>query len=175
MKNLKDFILEEFETFRVKQLEVPYNVRYNDNDYIIFKVPDIYSEDDFQIYIQDLYLKDLPGSEDFTEDFFGKNAQNIYDVLFEYEKYEKGNEFEDEDFIDFDKKYDNKINEETNFTYVKVENLKYIIKFEEFDLKEESVEDIKEALIKIFKACETNDGNKWPLDIILDEDNIEYK
>ena len=175
MKSLQQFILEEFETFRVKQLEVPYNVKYNDNDSIVFKVPDIYSEDDFQIYIQDLYLKELPGSEDFTEDFFGKNASNIYDVLFEYEKYEKSEKTDSDDYIDFDENYDTKVDKDGNFGYVKITNLKYIIKFDEFDIKEESLEDIKEGLIKIFKACETSEENKWPLDITLDEENINYK
>ena len=175
MKSLLKFILEEFETFKVKQLEVTYNVKYNDNDYIIFKVPEIYSEDDFQIYIQDLYLKELPGSEDYTEDFFGKNASNIYDVLFEYDKYEKSDEFKDEDFVDYDTNYDNKVNDDTEFTYVRLENLRYIIKFDEFELKEESLENIKEGIIKIFKRCNTSEENDWPLDIELDEENINYK
>lgn len=175
MKSLQKFILEEFETFRVKQLEVPYNVEYNDNDYIIFKVPATYSEDDFQIYIQDLYLKDLPGSEDHTEDFFGKNASNIYDVLFEYEKYEKSEESDSDNYIDFDENYDSKVDKDGDFAYVKLTNLKYIIKFDEFDLKEESFDDIKDGIIKIFKRCETSEENEWPLDIILDEENIKYK
>ena len=175
MKSLQKFILEEFNTFKVKQLEVPYNVKYNDNDFIIFKIPDIYSEDDFQIYIQDLYLKELPGSEDFANDFFGKNALNIYDVIFEYEKYEKSENTNSDDYIDFDENYDTKIDKDTEFAYVKLTNLKYIIKFDEFEIKEESLEDIKEGIIKIFEACETSEEHKWPLDIKLDKENIEYK
>ena len=76
MKSLNQFILEKFETYRVKNLEVPFNVN-SDNNYIIFKVPEVYSEDDFQIYLQDMYLKDLPGSEDNAQDFFSNNSENI--------------------------------------------------------------------------------------------------
>ena len=81
MKSLQQFILEEYNDYRVKNLEVPYIVNPK-NDYIVFKTPEVWSEDDFQIYLQDMYLNDMPGGEDHTEDFFGTNADNIFDVVF---------------------------------------------------------------------------------------------
>lgn len=174
MKSLQRFICEEFDTYRVKNLEVPFNV-VTKNDYIIFKVPEVYSEDDFQIYLQDMYLKDLPGSEDHAQDFFGNNSENIFDVVFEYDKYEKSSDSED-DFIDWDTNYDDKVNsDEDNFAYVKVFGLRYIIKFENFDLKEESQDDIYDTLVKIFKTCENSKEHDWSLQIELDEKNIKYK
>ena len=174
MKSLNQFILEKFETYRVKNLEVPFNVN-SDNDYIIFKVPEVYSEDDFQIYLQDMYLKDLPGSEDNAKDFFKNNSENIFDVVFEYDKYEKSNE-EEKDFIDWDTNYDDKVNsDETKFAYVKVYGLKYIIKFDSFDIKEETEDKIHDTLVDIFKTCENTKEHDWPLQLTLDEKNIKYK
>ena len=98
MKTLKEFILEEYNDYRVKNLEVPYIVNPK-NDYIVFKIPEVWSEDNFQIYIQDMYLNDMPGGEDHAEDFFGKNAENIFDVVFEYDKYEKSEENIEKDAI----------------------------------------------------------------------------
>ena len=174
MKTLKEFILEEYNDYRVKNLEVPYIVNPK-NDYIIFKIPEVWSEDNFQIYIQDMYLNEMPGGEDHAEDFFGKNAENIFDVVFEYDKYEKSEENNEKDFVDFDTNYDNNIKDDAKFVYVKLEKLRYIIKFDEFDLKDESIEDINNTLIEIFKQCESSKENEWPLEIILDEKNVKYK
>jgi len=174
MKSLRNFIFEEFETYRVKNLEVPFNVN-SDNDYITFKVPEIYSEDDFQIYLQDMYLKDLPGSEDNAQDFFGNNSESIFDTLFEYDKYEKSNNKES-DYIDWNQNYDNKVNSDNNkFAYVKVFGLKYIIKFDNFDIKEETEDQVHDTLVDIFKTCENTDEHNWSLKIKLDEKNIKYK
>ena len=174
MKSLQQFILEEYNDYRVKNLEVPYIVNPK-NDYIIFKIPEAWSEDNFQIYLQDMYLNDMPGGEDYAEDFFGKNAENIFDVVFEYNKYEKSEDIDKDDYIDFDTNYDNKIKDDAKFVYVKLEKLRYIIKFDEFDLKDESIDDINKTLIEIFKQCESSKENEWPLEIILDEKNVKYK
>lgn len=177
MKCLRKYLVEALDTYRVKDLVVPYKVESNTGkDHIIFKVPDIYSEDDFQIYLQDLYLKDLPGDESHIGDFFGKNTSNLFDVLFEYEKYVKSNQNPGH-FIDFDNNYDDKVkdNKDVKFAYVKLIKLRYILKFDEFDVNSENEEDIKNDQITIFKNCESNDKNEWGLTIKLDEENIEYK
>lgn len=177
MKSLKNFIFEKLETYQLIDLEVSYNViPENNKDYIIFKVPEIYSEDDFLIYIQDKYLEDLPGSETNSKNIFGKNYSNIFDVLFEYDKYIKKGETS-EDYIDFDTNYDDKVkNDENNkFVYVKLINLKYIIKFDKFEINSETQDNIKEDLITIFKNSESNDKNEWSLNIKLDEENIKYQ
>lgn len=173
MKSLRNFIFEKYETYRVKNLEVPFNINI-DNDYITFKVPEIYSEDDFQIYLQDMYLKDLPGSEDNAQDFFGDNSESIFDVVFEYDKYEKSNE-EEKDFIDWNTNYDSKVKSDDEFAYVKIFGMKYIIKFDNFDLKEENQDQINDTLIDIFKTCENTKEHDWPLKLTLDEKNIKYK
>ena len=174
MKSIVRYIKEEYNDYRVKNLSVPYIVN-PENDFIVFKVPEIWSEDDFQIYIQDLYLNELPGGEDHANEFFGKNSENIFDTVFEYEKYEKSEDTDEEDFIEYDNNYDSKVKDDAKFAYVKLEKLRYIIKFDEFDLKDESIEDIDKTLIEIFQQCESSTKNEWPIEIKLDDKNIEYK
>jgi len=172
MKTLQQFILEEYEDYRVTSLEVPYKIG-NENR-VSFEVPETYSEDDFQIYLQDMYLTELPGDASNMEEFFGANAEKIYDTVFEYNKYEKSEE-QPQDYIEFDKSKDDKVKEDDKLVFVTVEGLRYIIKFDEFNLKEEESKDIKNTIIEIFKRCESSETNKYPIKISLDTENIKYK
>lgn len=172
MKTLQQFILEEYKDYKVTSLEVPYKIGKENR--ISFEVPETYSEDDFQIYLQDMYLTELPGDASNMEEFFGANAENIYDTIFEYDKYEKADE-QPQDYIEFDKSKDDKVKEDDKLVFVTVEGLRYIIKFDEFNLKEEESEDIKNTIIEIFKRCESSETNKYPITISLDTKNIKYK
>ena len=172
MKSLKQYILEDYKTFRVTDLEIKYDCM-PDQEYIKFNIPETYSEDDFQIYIQDMYFNDLPASDNNSEEYFGANADKIYDVLFEYDTYEKG--VEASDCVDWDPNIDNKHNiDKEDFTYVQIKGLKYVIRFDEFDLKDENISDMQKTLIEIFKAVEAHNDD-FPLALKLDEKNIKYK
>lgn len=174
MKSLVQYINESFDTFRVKDLVVKYNCR-PDDEFIQFYIPESYSEDNFIIYLGDLFFNELPASDKFSEDEFGKNASNIYDVYFEYDRYEKGVESTG-DFIDWHKDIDkNHDTDNEEFNFVQVKGLRYVISFDEFDLKDEDSSDIDETLSKIFTATNANDNNKYPLEITFDEKNISYK
>lgn len=171
MKSLKTYILEDYKTFRVKDLEIKYDCM-PDQEYIKFNIPETYSEDDFQIYIQDLYFNDLPASDKIAKDYFGANANNIYDVLFEYDTYEKG--VEASDCVDWNPDIDNKHDrDKEDFTYVQIKGLKYVIKFDTFDLKDENSSDINKTLIDVFTAVEAHNDD-FPLALKLDEKNIKY-
>lgn len=174
---IKKHILEDFNTYRFLDLEVQYKCMPKD-DYIIFWLPETYSEDDFLIYIQDMFFNELPASDSNANDFFGVNANNIYDVYFKYDVYEKNAtrlRNNSETFFNWDPNLDNAHNEnDENFTYVKIKGLKYIIKFDKFDINDNSNEDAKKNLIKIFKNIE-NYNNKFKLKLQLDDKNITYK
>ena len=170
MKTLQQAIREAYEEYKVFDLEVPYKVS---KETLSFEVPETYSEDDFMIYLQDMYIEYLPGNGSNSEEFFGKNSENLFDALFEYEKYEKTDSKTD-DFIEFDKSKDSKT-QEYKSTYITVKNLKYIIKFDEFELKQEEYKDIKSTLVQIFKRCESSETNNYPISIKLDEYHIKYR
>lgn len=171
MKKLKDYILEKYVSFTVNDLEIRY-LCMPQQEYIKFYLPEAYTEDDFLIYIQDMYFKNLPASETNMEKYFGINASNIYDVLFEYDTYEKG--VDSGDCVDFDSNIDNKHNpNDEKFIYVQVKGLKYVIMFDKFILKDETSTDINNTLITVFKSVE-NDNDNFPLSLKLDEKNIKY-
>lgn len=174
MKSLTKYIKESFEEFKIKDLVVKYKC-FPDEEYIQFYLPESYSEDDFIIYLGDKYFNKLPGSDKFAEDYYGSNERNIYDVYFEFERYEKGVESKG-DFIDWDKDIDKKHNpEDEEFVFVQVKGLNYVLSFDEFAMKDEDSSNINETITKIFAAANANDNNKFPLEITFDEKNIEYK
>lgn len=172
MKSFNQYIKEEFELYGVKNLEVVFDCNPKDK-FIEFEVPDTYSEDNFQIYLQDRYLKELPGDEKRAEQFFGKNKKYIFDVFFLYNKYDKSEEQKSDHPIEFIEGYDTR-DDSPKFVYVRVEDLRYIIKFETFEYKCEDVNDTKDILVDIFKTCESNTINKFPIDIVLNEDEMKY-
>lgn len=176
MKRFSTIIKESFNTYRFYDLEVTYDcIAKNGYDYMIFWVPETYSEDDFLIYLQDMFSNELPASESNANDFFGANGDNIYDVYFKYDTYEKNSvkkRNNSEPFFDWDSNLDTAHNENNeDFTYVKIKGLKYVIKFDEFDIKDSSELKTKETLIKIFQNAENNNSI---LKLKLDK-NIIYK
>jgi hypothetical protein len=79
----------------------------------------------------------------------------------------------DECNYEWDSQYDQKL-KEPELTYVKIDTLKYYILFDTFVIKKSDNEDIHDVLSTIFKAAEYNDANQYPIQIIFDEDNLEY-
>ena len=174
MKRLINYIFESFDEYRISDLVAKY-ICNPDDEYVQFYVPATYSEDDFIIYLGDLYFEELPGSDKFNEKYFGKNANNIYDIFFEYERYEKGVESKG-NFINWNKDKDtNHDPDKEEFTFVQVKGLKYVLLFEKFDLKDIDNKNIDETLNIIFSAANANLDNKFPLNIKFDNKNIEYK
>lgn len=171
MRTLVQYIKEDFNIYKLTDVEVQYLCQPK-QEYIKFHLPETYSEDDFLVYIQDMYFTELPGDAQKAEKYFGTNASNIYDVLFEYDKYEKG--VDEGDCVEWDPNIDNKHNpNDEKFIYVQVLGLRYVIKFDNFELKANTITQIPETLADVFKAVEA-DNSKLPLQLQLDEKNIKY-
>ena len=169
MKSLHQYINEGFDEAQLSNIKVTYNV---EPETIVFQVPSSYSESDFQIYLGDRFYKGLPGDESIGKKKFGKNFDNINDAYFEYKSYEVIKDT-DECNYEWDSQYDQKL-KEPELTYVKIDALKYYILFDTFVIKKSDNEDIHDVLSTIFKAAEYNDANQYPIQIIFDEDNLEY-
>lgn len=176
MKSLIQYIKEEFDEFKVKDLTVKFSCE--DGEFIRFHVPEVFSEDDLLLYLQDKYLKELPASEDRAEEFFGNNQEHIYDVYFTYDKYSKDKD-DSGDCVEWDTDVNKDHNPDNeDFTYVRVYNLKYVIKFDEFNLLDANSNNITEVLYTIFSRCNSDPTtNKWPLKITLKDkyNNIKYR
>jgi len=172
MKQLKIYIYEAVEQFRVNDLEVIYIVEPEE---IILQAPETFQESDIQQYIDDLWINSLPSSQNNSEKFFGKNNSNIIDAYFEYDTFEHM-DVEPKDYIEWDSKYDTKnTNDEIKLDYFRIKNLKYIITFDRFDLVDVKEDEIDEKIKDIFRASESNDANEYPIEIKFDEDNIKYR
>lgn len=171
MKSLLTYIFEKYDTYKVQNLKVEYIFTIKDKD-IEFEVPEKYSEDDFQIYVQDKYFSILPGG-DRAEEFFGKNTKYLNNYYFEYEKFERSQSSSSKSFIEFDKSYDDNVKEDDKMSYVTIKNPRYCIEFDEFELNSENIDMIHDDLIQIFKRAELDD-DKLDFSILLDEDSISY-
>ena len=172
MKRFKDYILESVNAYRLNSVEATYLVQPEE---IILQAPETFQESDIQQYMDDMWLNALPSSQDYSEQFFGKNNDSINDVHFEYDTFEHI-DIEPKEFIEWNAKYDvKKTNDDIKLDYFKIKNLKYIISFDRFDMVDVNDDNVEEQLIKIFKAAESNDANKYPIEIIFDKDSLEYR
>ncbi len=172
MKRLRNYIVESVENYRLNSVIATYNVQPEE---IILQAPETFQESDIQQYIDDMWLNALPSGQDYSEKFFGKNFENINDVHFEYDTFEHI-DVEPKDYIEWNSKFDvKKTNDDVKLDYFKIKNLKYFIEFDRFDMVDVTDDNVEEQLIKIFKATESNDENEYPIEIVFDEKNLEYR
>jgi len=172
MKCLTQYILEAVDVYRLNSVEATYIVQPEE---IILQAPETFQESDIQQYMDDMWLNSLPSSQDYSEHFFGKNNDNISDAHFEYDTFEHI-DVEPKEYIEWDSKYDvKKTGDDIKLEYFKIKNLKYIISFDRFDMVDVNDDNVEEQLIKIFKSTESNDANEYPIEIIFDENNLEYR
>ena len=171
MIDIVNFIKESIDVYRLNKVVAEYLVQPEE---LIFQAPETYSESDIQIYIEDKYLNEMPSYTEYADKFFGKNADSIIDVHFEYDSFSHV-DVEPKDYIEWDAKYDSKVSKDAKLEYFKIDNIKYIIEFDRFDMEGVTDDDVKDKLIDILKAAESNDANKWPLEITFNEDTLEFR
>ena len=167
MIDIKAFIKEALDNItKVKNLIVTYKVV---PDVVTIALPSKYSESDMQIYIDDKCLDDFPGSNDKSKEVLGNNIDEINDAYFEYKKFEASDKPSDKVTLEWDPKYDANNTLDT-FTYYTLHDLKYIIDFSEFNLK--NVDNVEEELRKIFETFNSGETTNYPLQIELED--IQY-
>ena len=167
MIDIKAFIKEALDNItKVKNLIVTYKVV---PDVVTIALPSNYSESDMQIYIDDKCLDDFPGSNDKSKEVLGNNIDEINDAYFEYKKFEASDKPSDKVTLEWDPKYDANNTLDT-FTYYTLHDLKYILDFSEFNLK--NVDNVGEELRKIFETFNSGETTNYPLQIELED--IQY-
>lgn len=184
MKSLIQFIKEandenvsDNDIIRIDFLTAKYNV---DPDPIYLQLPDQFNESNVQEYMNDAWLEKLPSFYSLAEKFFKLNADNINDVYFEYDSIEHiTNEnvskynIDDKHLIKIDSSKINKNVDDNEIGLFKINNLKYVISFDRFDINKTFYVDgtnntrIKDVINTIFKATESNSYNQnYPIKII---------
>ena len=166
MKDIKTFITESMSALKLKNVRVIYRVI---PDIFTVGVPNNYSESDMQVYLDDKCLDEFPGSNDQSKKVLGNNIDEINDAYFEYKRFEASDKPSDKVTLEWDPKYDANNTLDT-FTYYTVEELKYILDFSEFNLK--NVDNIEEGLRKIFETFNSGETTDYPLQIELAD--IQY-
>ena len=167
MIDIKAFIKEALDNItKVKKLIVTYKIV---PDVVTIALPSNYSESDMQIYIDDKCLDDFPGSNDKSKEVLGNNIDEINDAYFEYKKFEASDKPSDKVTLEWDPKYDANNTLDT-FTYYTLHDLKYILDFSEFNLK--NVDNVEEELRKIFETFNSGETTNYPLQIELED--IQY-
>ena len=172
MKNIIQYIRESVETYRLNSVEVTYNVQPEE---LILQAPETFQESDIQQYMDDMWLNQLPSSQDYSEKFFGKNNDNISDAYFEYDSFEHIS-IEPKEYIEWNAKYDvKKTKDDVKLEYFKIKNLKYIITFDRFDMVDVTDDTVEDHLKELFKTTESNKDNEYPIEIVFDEDSLKYR
>lgn len=172
MKSITQYIYEAVENYRLNSVEVTYNVQPEE---LILQAPETFQESDIQQYIDDMWLNQLPSSQDYSEKFFGKNNDSISDAYFEYDSFEHLS-VEPKDYIEWNSKYDvKKTKDDIKLEYFKINNLKYHINFDRFDMVDVDDDTIDEKLKDIFRVTQSSKENEYPIEIQFDEDSLEYR
>lgn len=172
MKSLYSYILEANENIVLHDVEVTYT---SPSD-VIIQVPEKYSEDDIQIYLDDVCLKSMPSSDELKEKFFGKNAEHIIDAYFEYDKLTSPADATTDPTVEWNKRYDTSMNsKDIKLVTYALEGFRYILSFDTFELANTDSFDIKKTIEKVFLSTVSNEVNEYPIEIELDPKNIKFR
>lgn len=172
MKSFKQYIIEAVEGYRLNSVEASYNVQPEE---LILQAPDSFQETDIQQYMDDMWLNQLPSSEEYAEKFFGKNNDNIIDAHFEYDTFEHI-DIEPKDYVEWDPKFDAKnTDKDAKLDYFKISNLRYIIEFDRFDMVGVNDDDVEQKLKDIFLVTNSSKENEYPIEIQFDEDSLKFR
>jgi hypothetical protein len=170
MKNITKYLKEELESKVLKNVKVVFDIPQNP---FTLTAPNTYSESDIQIYLGDALYKELPAENDECKKLLGKNVENINDAYFEYSKFEHSDDdYEDEQInLKWDPYYDDKAPKEINM--YKLSDFKYIILFDEFEIRENS-DDYKYVLNSIFQKFDSSSINEYPITIKFNPKLLEF-
>lgn len=169
MKNLVQYIKESLDKVNITDLKVIFDCP---SKYYL-EVPQKYSESDIQIYLDDTLLNDLPSEQKQAQKLFLNNAQNISDAHFEYDSIDEALGNNQKADLEWNETYDNSVNNEERHI-MQINNLKYVLEFEKFDLEDIEEDKIKETIETVFNSCVSNNEHKWSINISLNVSNITF-
>ena len=147
---------------------------YKGPESLFIQIPKTYSESDVQIYLDDVFLKQLPGGQDqeATKLFGDNNIKNINDSHFEYDEMLEVNTTTPTFDIAWDTNYDTNVKDE-ELQVVCIKNIKYIIVFTQFELVSVTTGTYEDKLNDIFENT-LSDNYKYPFNITLNTDDLIY-
>ena len=170
MKSLTRYITEKYNTKIVNDLVVEYD---SPKHKLYIDAPSTYEESDIQQYIDDYILSKLPNDSTIGKKAFGINFSFISDAYFEYDKYEKLNRKLKDIDLEWNEEYANEnVDQDEKLNTFILYNLRYILKFDKFNVMYD--DDAKQTLNDIFSSYESNDMNKYPIELKYKKEKLLF-
>lgn len=177
MKSLVQFLLEsENQIIMVNDLKATWEISDSKGNDVTIRVPQDYSDDDIQQYVNDLLLESMPSDDDLAKEYFGANADDIVDANIEYDE---AKQTDDKDVtIDFDSSLDDKYKgNEDDFKSIKLVGLRLVVMFDKLDVMNTSEDTLSEDLLELFKRTESSDNVKYmngKIMLKIEEKDLEF-
>lgn len=169
MKKFSQFIKESDNDFKITNLICSFDCP---SKYYV-EVPVKYSESDIQIYLDDVLMQDLPSEKEWARKLFFNNADNITDVHFEYDSIDEALGNNQKADLTWTDSYDSSVNDDDKHV-MQINNMKYIIEFDKFNLSDITEDKVQETINTIFNSCVSNNEHEWSINISLNIANITF-
>lgn len=171
MKRISKYLLEALGDSEDQTVIQNLEVKWNGPNELLLQVPEAYSESDTQIYMDDIFLKDMPIEQ--SEEALGKNFKELTDEYFEYESMDMTQGTMQKADILWDDHYDQSMNG-TNMVVVRIRGLKYCVTFNQFTVEKSMSddEDMRDLLFNLFDGIGTE--NKTEIELVLNKENITW-
>lgn len=154
----------------INDLEVTYTTKSGS---LYIQVPENYTEDNIQLYLDNISSTDMPGNDEDGPELFGQeNYEQLIDVYFSYDRLTIPEDATIKPDVEWDKRYDNKQDPNAKLTLYSIDNIQYILRFEKFivDTMNKNLDNI---LKDLFKNSESNSIHPWLFEIHVE--NINYR
>lgn len=179
MKSFSEYIKESLKESIDSNKVVLKNmqVKYSGPDNIAIQVPVSYSESDIQIYLEDIWLNQLPGGKEAEcNEMFGSNIKNISDAYLEWysiDTIEDSNTYD----IEWDNSYgssNSNNSDDTELHIVNIKNISYILEFTQFVLTGVTDETYADKLNDLFEQT-VADNYKYPFELSINTANLIFR
>lgn len=175
MKSLTQYLFEASSSdITLSELKAIWNVTTK----VAFQIPNDYSDDEFTQYLSDMLLEDMPTGDNYAKKFFGVNSDNIIDVVFQYTKSKDQENIPNDSrikLIEFDNsKDDNFSGSNSDLQWRIIDDLQLAAIFDDFIVNHTSAENLEQDLYQIFKVTNSSSINKYPIDLEIKDDGLEF-
>lgn len=175
MKSLTQYLFEASSSdITLSELKAIWNVTTK----VAFQIPNDYSDDEFTQYLSDMLLEDMPTGDNCAKKFFGVNSDNIIDVVFQYTKSKDQENIPNDSrikLIEFDNsKDDNFLGDNSDLQWRIIDDLQLVATFDDFIVNHTSSKNLEQDLYQIFKVTNSSSINKYPIDLEIKDDGLEF-
>lgn len=148
-------------------------VVYNAESPILIELPEGYSENDMQIYMDDKYLDDMPANYEKIEKLIGVAKDEISDSYFQYDKFSEylGPNIPE---LKWDPHYDTTVDNDARLVKYQITGLKYIMTIAEFKMVDVDASNVKKQFDEIMALTDWGEINKYPIKINYNAKETTY-